>query len=186
MLSVVLDTTESPRAPTTKRAFRIRITKDKIPLFHDTIRKSLESPTMGLSPMERGEHLLASLSTVSSDMFTKKGHHSHRNYKVLSMWNDIKVLHRILAYHQNGDTPPPSLLHRKVYKEAKDHTPAGITALLQELKDSINSKARKRATATKFMFRSVPQHVFFRESHGEIHGPSTQSLLSLQRRSRLC
>jgi hypothetical protein len=92
-------------------------------------------------------------------MFTKKGHHSHRNYKVLSMWNDIKVLHRILAYHQNGDTIPPSL-RRKVYKEAKDHTPAGITALLQELKDSINSKARKRATATKFMFRSFRSTYF--------------------------
>jgi hypothetical protein len=30
------------------------------------------------------------------------------------MWNDIKVLHRILAYHQSGDTPPQSLLRRKV------------------------------------------------------------------------
>jgi hypothetical protein len=84
-------------------------------------------------------------------MFMKKGHHSHRNHKVLAMWNDIKVLHRILAYHHYGDTPPPSLLRRKVYKETKDHTPAGITALLQELKDSTNSKARKRAAATKFM-----------------------------------
>jgi hypothetical protein len=86
LLSVVLNTTESPRAPTTTRALRLRFTKDKIPLFQETIRKNLESPTIGLSPMERGEHLLASLSTVSSTMFMQKGHHSHRNHKVLSMW----------------------------------------------------------------------------------------------------
>ena len=167
LLSVVLNTSESPRAPATKRALRLRFTKDKIPLFQNTIRKSLESPTIGLSPMERGEHLLASLSSVSSDMFMQKGHHSHRNHKVLSMWNDIKVLNRILAYHQSGDTPPPSLLRRKVYKEAKDHTPAGITALLQELKASINSKARKRATATKFMFRSSRSTYFSENRMGK-------------------
>jgi hypothetical protein len=73
LLFVVLDTTESPRASTSTRAFRLRFTKDKIPLFHDTIRKSLESPNIGLSPMERGEHPLASLNTVSSDIFMKKG-----------------------------------------------------------------------------------------------------------------
>jgi hypothetical protein len=167
LLSVVLDTTESSRASTLARAFRLRFTKDKIPLFHDTVRKCLESPNIGLSPMERGEHLLASLSTESSDMFTKKGHHSHRNHKVLAMWNDIKVLHRTLAYHQSGDTPLPSLLRHKVYREAKDHTPAGITALLQELKESINSKAHKRATATKFMFRSSRSTYFSENRMGK-------------------
>ena len=65
LLSVVLNTSEAPRAPATTRALRLRFTKDKIPLFQNTIRKSLESPTIGLSPMERGEHLLASLSSVS-------------------------------------------------------------------------------------------------------------------------
>jgi hypothetical protein len=85
LLSVVLDTTEPPRVSTPERAFWLHFTKDKILLFHDTIRKCLESPNVGLSPMERGEHLLTSLSTVSSDMFTKKGHHIHRNHKVLAL-----------------------------------------------------------------------------------------------------
>ena len=51
--------------------------------------------------------------------------------------------------------------------DVKDHDPSGITALLQELKDSINSKARKRAAATKFMFRSSRSSYFSENRMGK-------------------
>jgi hypothetical protein len=87
-------------------------------------------------------------------MFKKKGHQSHRNGKVLSMWNDIAVLNHITACLQAGEQSPPALLRRKIYLQATDQTRSGLRNLRQTLIDQINNKARKRAAATRHMFRN--------------------------------
>ena len=83
-----------------------------------------------LPPLEKGEHLLKTLSSIGEDMFMQKGHHSHRNHKVLRLWNDIKVINRIFAHLQRGEQPPPRLTRRQAYKQAEDKSPQGLTELV--------------------------------------------------------
>ena len=120
-----------------------------------------------LPPLEKGEHLLKTLSSIGEDMFKQKGHHSHRNHKVLRLWNDIKVVNRILAHLHRGEHPPPRLTRRQAYKQAEDKSPQGLAKLVQGWREQINSKARKRAVATKFMFRTKRSSYFSENRMGK-------------------
>jgi hypothetical protein len=146
ILAIVISTSENPRPPPQDRYLRVKFAKDKIPLFQERILTALSPEAAQLPPLEIGEHLLKTLSSVGEDMFIQKGHHSHRNHKVLRLRNDIKVINRILAYLQRGEQPPPRLTRRNAYKVAVDKkSPQGLTKLVQGWRDQINSKARKRA-----------------------------------------
>ena len=100
-------------------------------------------------------------------MFKQKGHHSHRNHKVLRLWNDIKVINRILAHLQRGEHLPPRLTRRQAHKQAEDKSPQGLAKLVQGWREQINSKARKRAVATKFMFRTKRSSYFSENRMGK-------------------
>jgi hypothetical protein len=115
ILSIVLSTSENPRPPPQDRYLLVKFAKDRIPLFQERILTALSPEAALLPPLEKGEHLLKALSSIGDDMFVQKGHHSHRNHKVLTLWNDIKVLNRILVHLQRGESPPHKLTRRKAY-----------------------------------------------------------------------
>ena len=167
ILSIVLSLSENPRPPPQDRYLRVKFAKDKIPLFQERIHQALTPEASSLPPLEKGEHLLKALSSIGEDMFIQKGHHSHRNHKVLALWNDIKVLNRIIAHLQRGEPPPGKLTRRKAYRLAEDKSPQGLTKLVQGWRDQINNKARKRAVATKFMFRSKRSSYFAENRMGK-------------------
>jgi hypothetical protein len=52
------------------------------------------------------------------------------------------------------NNPPPAPLRRKIYLKATDQSRSGLRNLRQTLIEQINSKARKRAAATRHIFRN--------------------------------
>jgi hypothetical protein len=68
----------------------VKFAKDRIPLFQERILTALSPEAALLLPLEKGEHLFKALSSIGEDMFVQKGHHSHCNHKVLTLWNDIE------------------------------------------------------------------------------------------------
>jgi hypothetical protein len=167
ILSIVLSLSENFRPPPQDRYLQVKFAKDKIPLFQERIHSALTSEASLLPPLEKGKHLLKALSSIGEDMFIQKGHHSHRNHKVLTLWNDIKVLNKIIAHLQRGEPSPHKLTRRKAYRLAENKSPQGLTKLVQGWRDQINSKARKRAVATKFMFRSKRSSYFSENCRGK-------------------
>jgi hypothetical protein len=135
ILSIVLSTSENPRPLPQDRYLRIKFAKDRISLFQEKIQSALTPEAALLPPLEKGEHLLKALSSIGEDMFTRKGHHSHRNHKVLTLWNDIKVLNWILANLQRGESPPHKLTRRKDYQLAEDKSSQGLTKLVKAWRD---------------------------------------------------
>ena len=153
IFSVILDISEPTRPPPTSKYIRVKFVKSMIPKYQERILSSLpETPPADMTTL--GEQLLGCVADTGAHMFKKKGHQSHRSGKVLRMWNDITVLNHITACQQANEQPPANLLRRRIYREATDQSRSGLRTLRQTLIDQINSKARKRAAATRHMFRN--------------------------------
>ena len=102
---------------------------------------------------------------TAESVFGTKGHKTHKNYKVLKLWNDIKHLNKAQHHLQQGEPIPQSTLNKKII-QATGTTLPKIQNKKRNLKKQINSKARKRATITRRMFNKARTDKFNQGRYG--------------------
>ena len=169
-LNLALHIDESIRPPSQTRHKKIfidpkKVESDYIPEIREQLR-ALKVTEQQLTPDEKAFTLFKIAIKVGEKLFGTTGHRSHRNTKVLKLWNDIKNINKMLYALKSGKAPPLGLLRTKIIRTTGTSS-LQLKQKKRQLRNLINSKARKRSLITRRMFVKNRTNKFDIRKYGE-------------------